>query len=312
MQIKIAQTHAALGEAETAISLYDTIATNTTNDYTRAQMDYLAAQALLDSQQTAAAYERLGHAVHNYPASYYSYLGLVQLLEAGVEVDDLDRGLTDYYAGVYDKALEALDRYIANNPGNDGTAYYLRASSLDHLEKFPEAVEAYTYFIQNFAGHDDWSTAWFEKSTIEWVNLNLYPQAAQTLLDYVSAAPDAPDAPEALMTAARILERDGRFDDAAVNWKRVGDEYPTYEQASTALLFAGIMQYRQSDYQSALPTLRPEAWSWPLSQRTRRGRSCGSARRARSWEIPPRPRTRGNWRRPPIRAVTTANARLTC
>ena len=68
------------------------------------------------------AHERLQHAVHNYPVSYYSYLGLVQLLEAGVEVDDLDRGLTDYYAGVYDKALEALDRYIADNPGNDGTA----------------------------------------------------------------------------------------------------------------------------------------------------------------------------------------------
>ena len=55
------------------------------------------------------------------------------------------------------------------------------------------------------------------------------------------------------MTAARILERDGRFDDAAQLWQRVGDEYPTYEQASTALLFAGIMQYRQTDYPAALP-----------------------------------------------------------
>ena len=56
---------------------------------------------------------------------------------------------------------------------------------------------------------------WDEKSTIQWVNLNLYPEAAQTMLDYVKAAPAAADAPEALMTAARILERDGRFDDAA-------------------------------------------------------------------------------------------------
>ena len=125
LQIKIAQSHAALGETETAISLYDTIATNTTNDYTRAQMDYLAAQAFIENQQTEQAHQRLQHAVHAYPVSYYSYLGLVQLLEAGVEVDDLDRGATDYYAGVYDKALEALDRYIADNPGADGTAYYL-------------------------------------------------------------------------------------------------------------------------------------------------------------------------------------------
>ena len=156
------------------------------------------AQAYLDGQQSSQAYERLAHAVHNYPLSYYSYLGLVQLLDAGVKVGDLDRGLTDYYAGVYDKALEALDRFISDNPGNDGTAYYFRASSLDQLQKYPEAVDAYSFFIQNYASHPKWSAAWFEKSTIEWVNLSLYPQAAQTLVDYVKAAPAATDAPDAL------------------------------------------------------------------------------------------------------------------
>jgi len=253
LQIKIAQSHAALGDTDTAIGLYDTIAGSTTNEYIRAQMDYLAGLAYQASQRTAQAHERFKHGVENYPLSYHSYLGLVELLAAGVAVGDLDRGLTDYYAGVYDKALEALDRHIANNPGDDGTAYYYRALTLDNLGLHAEALDAYAHFIQNFASHPRWSDAWFEKSTIEWVNLNRYPEAAQTLLDYVKAAPNAADAPEALLTAARILERDGRFDDAAVNWRRVGDEYPTYELASTAMLFAGIMQYRQADYQAALP-----------------------------------------------------------
>jgi soluble lytic murein transglycosylase len=253
LQIKIAESHAALGDTETAIGLYDTIAAATTNDFVRAQMDYLAGQAYLDSGRTAEAHERYKHSVENYPLSYHSYLGLVELLEAGVSVSDLDRGLTDYYAGVYDKALEALDRYIAANPGTDGTAHYYRALSLDHLQLYQEAVDAYAYFIQNFSAHPQWSDAWFEKSTIEWLNQNRYPEAAQTLLDYVKAAPDAAEAPEALLTAARILERDGRFDEAAINWRRLGDEYPTHEFASTAMLFAGIMQYRQADYQAALP-----------------------------------------------------------
>jgi soluble lytic murein transglycosylase len=253
LQIKIAQSHAALGENATAIALYDEIAANTTNDFVRAQMDYLAAQAYVADQQTAPAYERLKHGVENYPVSYYSYLGLVQLLEAGVEVGDLDRGLTDYFAGVYDKAVEALDRHIAANPGDDGTAYYYRAASLDQLQQYPEALEAYAHFTQNFSGHEKWSAAWFEKSTIEWFNLDRYPEGAQTLVDYVSRAPAAADAPDALFAAARILERDGRFDDATLLWQRVGDEYPTNEQASTSLLFAGVMQYRQADFQSALP-----------------------------------------------------------
>ena len=253
LQIKIAQTHAALGNADTAIGLYDAIAANTTNDFIRAQTDYLAGQAYLDSQRSPQAYERFKHAVENYPVSSYSYLGLVELLDAGMAVSDLDRGLTDYFAGVHDKALEALNRYIASNPGDDGTAYYYRALSLGQLQLYQEAVDAYTYFLQNFAAHPEWADAWFEKSTIEWVNLDRYPEAAQTLLDYVKAAPAASDAPEALLTAARILERDGRFDDAAINWRRVGDEYPTYELAPTAMLFAGIMQYRQADPQAALP-----------------------------------------------------------
>lgn len=253
LQIKIAQTQAALGNTATAIGLYDTIAANTTNDFTRAQMDYLAGQAYLASQQSAQAYERFTHAVENYPLSNYSYQGLLELLEAGVEVSDMDRGLTDYFAGVYDKALEALDRHIANNPGGDGTAQYYRALSLDQLQQYQEAVDAYSYFIQNFSSHPKWTDAWFEKSTIEWLNQDRYLEGAQTLLDFVRMSPASAEAPEALFTAARILERDGRFDDAALNWRRVGDEYPTYEMASTAALLAGIMQYRQADFQAALP-----------------------------------------------------------
>ncbi|HEY5982342.1 MAG TPA: tetratricopeptide repeat protein [Anaerolineales bacterium] len=253
LKIKIAKAHAALGQYDTAIAEYDTIAANTTNDYVRAQLDYLAGQAYLSSDRSTQAYERFRHGVENYPISSYSYQGLVALLDAGMQVSDLDRGLTDYYAGIYDKALEALGRYIADNPGNDGTAYYYRALSLDQLQQYPEALDAYSYFIQNYANHPKWADAWFEKSTIEWFNQDRYPEAAQTMIDFVKASPGAIDAPEALMTAARILERDGRFDDAAVNWQRVGDEYPTYELASTALLFAGIMQFRQADFPAAVP-----------------------------------------------------------
>ncbi len=124
---------------------------------------------------------------------------------------------------------------------------------LDQLQKYQESVDAFSSFIQDYPNHSKWDDAWDEKSAIQWVNLNLYPEAAQTMLDYVKAAPASAHAPDALMTAARILERDGRFDEAATTWQRVGDEYPTYDQAPTAALFAGLMQFRQADYRSALP-----------------------------------------------------------
>ncbi len=253
LNIKIAQSHASLGEYDTAISLYDTIATNTTNDYIRAQMDYLAAQAYLAQGNATQAYERLKHSIANYPRSNYSYLGLVQLLGANIAVDDFDRGLTDYFAGQYDVAVTALDRYIAANPVNDGTAHYYRAYALEELQQYQKSVDEFTYFIQNYPSNSRWVDAWEEKSNVQWYRLNLYPEAAQTLLDYVTAAPGSSEAPDELMSAARIYERDGRFDDAARTWQRVADEYPGNSQAPTGVFYAGIMQYRQADYSSALP-----------------------------------------------------------
>jgi soluble lytic murein transglycosylase len=253
LEIKIAQTDVKLGDYGTALSMYDSIAANTTNDYTRAEMDYLAGEAFLAQNKNPEAYDRFKHGVQNYPLSYYSYQGLVELLNANVSVDDFDRGLTDYYAGVYDKALEAINRTITNNPSSDGTAHYYRALCLDKLDHPQEAVDEFTYFIRNYSANSRWSDAWDEKATIQWTELNLYPDAAQTLLDYVKAAPNTGHAPEALMTAARILERDGRFDEAALIWARVADEYPSFAQASTSVFLAGLMQYRQADYHAALP-----------------------------------------------------------
>lgn len=259
IQIKIAQTHAQLGDYDTALSMYDTIASSTTNDYIRAQMDYLAGEAYLGKKEAAEAYVRFQHAVENYPISSYSYLGLVQLINAGVTINDLDRGLTDYYAGIYDKALEALDRYLASSPTDAATAHFYRALCLEQQDKPQDAINELDVYIRDHPTGSRWADAWDEKSSIQQYDLNLYPEAAQTLLDYVKAAPNTGHAPEALMTAARILESDGRLDQAAAVWQQVGDQYPAYSQAPLAVFFAGLMHYRQADYNAALPLFERSA-----------------------------------------------------
>ncbi len=55
------------------------------------------------------------------------------------------------------------------------------------------------------------------------------------------------------MSAARILERNNRLEEAAQVWTRVADEYPESTQTSQALFLAGIAQYRRGDYHMALP-----------------------------------------------------------
>jgi soluble lytic murein transglycosylase len=158
----------------------------------------------------------------------------------------------DYYAGQYDVALTALDRYLEATPVNDGSAHYYRALTLRELGNYQAAVDEFSTFITNYSTHSRWTEAWEDKAYVQWFYLDLYEDAARTLTDYVTVFPTASSAVDFLMSAARILERDNRLDEAAQIWQRVADEYPTSDQASTAQFEVGITRYRQSNFAAAL------------------------------------------------------------
>lgn len=252
LQTKIAQARASFGDHAGALTLYDQIFANTTNDYLKAQMDYLAGQSYIALGQTDAANARYLHTVENYPLSYYSYLALVALVDSGITVDDLDRGLVDYYADQDDVALVAFERYVKANPVNSGTVHYYRALTFRNLQRPEEAVQELDYFIKAFPDNPDWIDAWREKSFLQWSVLNDYDGAVKTLTDFVLQVPNATEVPEFLVTAGRILERNNRLEEAAQIWERVANEYSGSEQTSTALFWAGITRYRLNDLTGAL------------------------------------------------------------
>jgi soluble lytic murein transglycosylase len=244
LQIKIGQTRAALGDYAGAIAQYDAIA-QTGNDFVKAQMDYLAGSAYLWLGQTDAAHARFLHAVENYPASYYTFQSLNELVTAGVKVRDLDRGLVNYFAGNYDRALERLDIYIAAGLDSDGTARYYRALSLVKLQKYDEAVTEFSNFIAKYPTHPKWSVAWYGDlnypagtpglAFTQWYYLDQYTKAAQTLQNF-----------------AAILERDNQLKEAAVLWETIADQFSGDSRAGEAVFLAGISFYRLSDFKRAL------------------------------------------------------------
>jgi soluble lytic murein transglycosylase len=251
VDLKVAQTRASLGQYDDALALYDGIAARTSNDYLRAQVAYLSGVAYRALGRSEDAHARFLLAVESYPLSYYSYLSLVELVNAGVEVSDLDRGLVDYFAGQYDVALQALDRYLAANPVNDGTAHYYRALTLRELGNAEAAVAEFSVFITDYSGHPQWTEAWSEKAFLQWAELGFYDQAAATLTEFATIFPESDSASDYLMSAARILERDNRLDEAAAVWERVANQYPGSELASSAFFMMGIARYRQSNFEVA-------------------------------------------------------------
>jgi soluble lytic murein transglycosylase len=263
LDLKVASTDKELKDYESALALYDGITARAPNDYIKAQAAYESGLAYQALGQNDAALGKFRLAVEDYPRSYYSYLSLLALLDAKVEVNDLERGLVDYFAGQYDVAIAAFDRYVTANPVNDGTALYYRALAKRDLNFYEDALKDYSTFITNYPTHPRWGDAWGEKAYIEWFNLNLYDEGVKTLLDFVSTAPGNELSADYLMSAARIYERNGRYDEASKIWARVGNEYPGTEQASTAIFLSGIIFYRNGDFFSAL-----ESFSHSLSLST--------------------------------------------
>jgi len=258
LQLKIAQAYFRLGDSTTALGMYDSIFAASSNDYVKAQLDLLSGQIYLSLGQTDQAYQRFLHTVDNFPLAYDSYSALVALVNAGIPVDDMNRGLVDYFAGQFGYAHDAFQRYIDANPQNDGTPYYYQALTLFALGQYEDAVHAWDVFIQNYPDNPHWAAAWNGSSSLpgraytQWYFLGQYDLAAQTLLTFVQQAPADANAPIYLVEAGRIQERNGQLEEAAQTWDRVANEYPGSELVPQALFWSGIVRYRLGKYNDAL------------------------------------------------------------
>ena len=262
LQIKLAQAYAGSGDTNTAIELYDSIAEASSNDYIKAQMDLFAGRLYLSLGQTEQAYQHFLDTVDKYPLAYDSYSALVALVEANIPVNDLSRGLVDYFAGQPGSAVEAFQRFIGANPQNDGTAIYYRALALYDLGQYEESIKSFDEFIQNYPDNPHWAAAWNGNGSlpgrayIQWYWLDQYDLAAQNLLGFIKLAPADPNAPIYLMEAARIQERAGKLEEAAITWERIADEYPSHNFVPQSLFWAGIVRIRSGNYGRALLTFQ--------------------------------------------------------
>jgi soluble lytic murein transglycosylase len=249
LETAIANTYVKEGDRETAIAQYLDIYDRTSNEYLRAELNLRLAYAYLYLGRNEEAYTRLLDSVENYPLAYDTYVGLTILVEDGVPVDELDRGLVDYYAGQYEVAVAAFDRYLAQNPSDPGgTARYFRGMSLRAMGNAFMAVESWQGVVDNNYGETYWDMAYEELAYTQWAYLDQYTAAVETLLAFVEAAPEHPRAPEFLFDAALVSELDDNLEQAVQLWDRLATAYPAAQNRWRALFLAGVTLYRLGDY----------------------------------------------------------------
>jgi soluble lytic murein transglycosylase len=263
VQYKIANVYNQQQDYSAALAAYQAIFDGTTNEYLKAEMDLNIGRVYISMGNTAEAYARYQHAVANYPLAYSAYAALVELVSADQTVDDLQRGLIDYYtatnttdagnrAELYGVAIAAFDRYLQTAPADhDDTAHYFRGLALYATGDYSQAVNEFNHIINEHAFGEHWVDAFLEKADIQWRAQDNYDGAIETLQGFVASTPSQPAAAEFLFTAGQIAEIGGRLTLASEIWPRVANEYPASEFAYQALFNAGIARYRLEDYVGA-------------------------------------------------------------
>ena len=271
---RVAQSYIEEGAYQKAIEAYDQIIGLTENPNILGRAEYQAGWAEILIGNSEAGHDRYIHTVANYPQAFESYLALVDLIEAGLPVDDYDRGLVDFYAGSYEPAVVVLERYIESNPLDSGDARLYLAWTQEKLGDVDSAIQQIDAYIdehtsaENDQDPDEMSLAangWIERSKLL-ARAGRLEDAAASYTTYVGLFPNGDQAPFAAWWSAALEERLGHTDLAAELYEALANDYPQHQDASEALYRAGLVNWQGDDTAEALRLWSRAATEYPEQQ----------------------------------------------
>lgn len=257
---KLADLHRQNGDIAAAVAQYDAIRDLAVTETTKGAMTYLAGATLIAAGDTQAGYERYQFGIANYPRAYDSYNGLIELVNAGVPVDEFQRGLVDLYAEAYQPAVEAFERYLAANPESyDPAALLYLAQSYRALGNTDAALAALDRYAQTNP----------EEAQIERARtLAFGGQGAAAIAaydNYLAQYPGGEQAPFATWWAAVLTEQAGDIPGAVARYTAVADAFPDHKDAPEALYHAGWLAYNSDDTPTAVTLWQRAASSYPTA-----------------------------------------------
>jgi soluble lytic murein transglycosylase len=253
--------HQADSSVDALIAQYDAIHDQAQTEATRGQMRYLAGMTALQAGQSDLAYTRFATAVNQYPRAYESYLGLVQLVEAGIPVNEYQRGLVNYYAGSYEPCVAAFDRYLAANPDDfEAEALLYQAYCWEGLGNRELALQSLALF-----GEQNPAQAAIETADLL-TRLGQTTAGRDAYMDYLAAFPDGADAPFAAWQAAGLSEELSETGTAVFHYRTLADNFPQHEDAPEALFRAGWLAERVGDDETAVSLWQQAAEKYPTRE----------------------------------------------
>lgn len=152
----------------------------------------------------------------------------------------------------FDAALADLDQAARIDVPRARDADYLRVLALFDLGRIDDAVEACRAICDSpdpSARHAD-ATLWLGKYDF---NARHYSEASERLLAFAETWPDRPEAADALLTVARAMMADSRWEDASSTATRLATLFPQSEYVAAARAIQGESLKAQLRFDEAIP-----------------------------------------------------------
>lgn len=247
---RIAAVHMKVGHPGLAAARLSEAFSLAPDNATRAQVEYLWASALDSAQEQTAAISHWQHAFASYPEQKGGYQSLVELVNRQVPVDDMQRGLSDYFNKSYDAAIQAFDRYLRANP--DKSAAPLYYSGLAYLEngQLALAVKSFDAVLQDYPEDRHAPDALYNKAIAQ-DRAGDADAAVASYDQFAARYPADSRADDALWKAAQLLDFDARYDDARAQYDQLAAKFPASPRAPSALFHVGFDYYLSQDNSNA-------------------------------------------------------------
>lgn len=258
---RLAELYIAGGAFEAAVAQYNVLAAQATSETLQGRMNYLAAEAEILAGNVEEGYRLYLQGINEYPRAYESYLGLVALVDAGIPVDDYQRGLVDYYAGMYDPAIAAFMRHIETSAQDyNGDAHLFLAWSYEGLGD----VNASITQLDTYASFEP-ANAILEKARLLRRDNDL-EGSVEAYLQFAASYPEHESASDAAWLAASLTERLRDLETAVDLYRDFAVSFPSHEKVAEALFRVGLLSYELGDPAAALAEWRATAESYPASE----------------------------------------------
>ena len=247
---KLADIFDGLGRPDDALAQYDAILAVAQNAPYRAQMEYGAAQVLLNNAQTDLGISRMQTVFNTYQGTSTAYLAMQSLLENNIPIDDFLRGKVSFDYGDYEDTIDAFNTYSTEHQlaAIPAELYLLLGRAYREIGNPSAAIVAFQTIIDQYPEDPLFGEALLEQGRTRFLEgdiegaIQTYSGIAENYGYLEKTASDA------LWRVGYLYGTNGSPVLSRETFVRLADTYPTSEWATNGLFLAASAAVQEEQW----------------------------------------------------------------